>query len=94
MDWQPALLGLLIAILVLARFMQDGDADVAIFGHWRETYTGITDRFVLKQKIRILYRRSVFVEKWEKSNLIHSTVKPVERKSCQGTFYHRTVAAF
>lgn len=37
MDRQPALFGLLIAILVLARFMQDGDADVAIFGHWQKT---------------------------------------------------------
>lgn len=36
-DWQPALLRLLVAVFVLARFVQDGDADVAIFGHWKKT---------------------------------------------------------
>lgn len=36
MDGQPPLLRPLVAVFVLAGFVQDGDANLAIFGHWNE----------------------------------------------------------
>lgn len=47
MDRQPALLRLLIAVLVLTRLVQNGDADITIFCHWRKT--GHRDTFVKLQ---------------------------------------------
>lgn len=35
-DGQPALLRLLVAKLVLARLVEDGDAHVSVLGHWEE----------------------------------------------------------
>lgn len=76
MDWQPALLRLLIAVLVLTRLVQNGDADIAIFCHWQQTRH--RDTFVNESNARS--DTTLFVEKLRKSNHLHFILKHVKIK--------------